>query len=137
MAKINLLEFHNLFMSQDISKDEVKQFLEIHKLKEQEFEGFNKLCEILKNAAMLAPHIFENYYINYEIAQIGKEFDILRIGENSVVNVELKSKKMSRKFSNSFKKIIIISHFYKKKYIALLLLATLVNFIILIKTMKN
>lgn len=33
MKRINLLEFHNLFMSQDISKDEVKQFLEIHKIK--------------------------------------------------------------------------------------------------------
>lgn len=80
-------------MSQDISKVEIKQFLEIHNLKEHEFEDLNKLCEILKNAAMLAPHIFENYYINYEIAQIGKEFDILRIGENSVVNIELKSQK--------------------------------------------
>ncbi len=77
MKRINLLEFYNLFMSQDISKDEVKQFLEIHKIKKQEFEDLSKLCEILKNAAMLAPHIFENYYINYEIAQIGKEFDIL------------------------------------------------------------
>lgn len=93
MKRINLLEFHNLFMSQDISKDEIKQFLEIHNLKEHEFEDLNKLCEILKNAARRAPHIFENYYINYEIAQIGKVFDILRIGENSVVNVELKSKK--------------------------------------------
>lgn len=93
MKRINLLEFYNLFMSQDISKDEVKQFLEIHKIKKQEFEDLSKLCEILKNAAMLAPHIFENYYINYEIAQIGKEFDILRIGENSIVNIELKSQK--------------------------------------------
>ncbi len=93
MKRINLLEFHNLFMSQDISKDEIKQFLEVHNLKEHEFEDLSKLCEILKNAAMLAPHIFENYYINYEIAQIGKEFDILRIGENSVVNIELKSQK--------------------------------------------
>lgn len=42
---------------------------------------------------MPALHIFENYYINYEIAQIGKEFDILRIGENSIVNIELKSQK--------------------------------------------
>ena len=93
MKRINLLEFHNLFASQDISKDEIKQFLEVHNLKEHEFEDLSKLCEILKNAAMFAPHIFENYYINYEIAQIGKEFDILRIGENSVVNIELKSQK--------------------------------------------
>lgn len=35
MKRINLLEFHNLFASQDISKDEVKQFLEIHKIKKK------------------------------------------------------------------------------------------------------
>lgn len=74
MAKINLLEFHNLFISQDISKDEIKQFLAIHNLKEHEFEDLNKLCEIFKDEDIKAfsPHIFENYYINYEIAQIGK-----------------------------------------------------------------
>lgn len=115
MAKINLLEFHNLFMSQDISKDEVKQFLEIHKLKEQEFEDLSKLCEILKNAAMLAPHIFENYYINYEIAQIGKEFDILRIGENSVVNVELKSKKDESKILKQLQKNYYYLSFLQKE----------------------
>lgn len=115
MAKINLLEFHNLFISQDISKDEVKQFLEIHKLKEQEFEDLNKLCEILKNAARRAPHIFENYYINYEIAQIGKEFDILRIGENSVVNVELKSQKNESKILKQLQKNYYYLSFLQKE----------------------
>lgn len=115
MAKINLLEFHNLFISQDISKDEVKQFLEIHNLKEHEFEDLNKLCEILKNAARRAPHIFENYYINYEIAQIGKEFDILRIGENSVVNVELKSQKDESKILKQLQKNYYYLSFLQKE----------------------
>lgn len=102
-------------MSQDISKVEIKQFLEIHNLKEHEFEDLNKLCEILKNAAMLAPHIFENYYINYEIAQIGKEFDILRIGENSVVNVELKSKKDESKILKQLQKNYYYLSFLQKE----------------------
>lgn len=36
------------------------------------------------------PHIYNNYYVGFMIKQIGKEFDLLRIGENSVINIELK-----------------------------------------------
>lgn len=117
MAKINLLEFHNLFISQDISKDEIKQFLAIHNLKEHEFEDLNKLCEIFKDEDIKAfsPHIFENYYINYEIAQIGKEFDILRIGENSVVNIELKSQKDESKILKQLQKNYYYLSFLQKE----------------------
>ena len=117
MAKINLLEFHNLFISQGISKDEIKQFLEIHNLKEHEFEDLNKLCEIFKDEDIEAfsPHIFENYYINYEIAQIGKEFDILRIGENSVVNIELKSQKDESKILKQLQKNYYYLSFLQKE----------------------
>ena len=34
---------------------------------------------------------FDNFYYGYIIPQIGKEFDILKIGENAVLNIELKS----------------------------------------------
>lgn len=73
------------------------------------------MCEILKNAAMPALHIFENYYINYEIAQIGKEFDILRIGENSVVNVELKSQKDESKILKQLQKNYYYLSFLQKE----------------------
>lgn len=95
MRRVNLLEFHNLFISQDIKKEELMQYLELYHLKEHEFQDLNELCVIFKDKGIetFSPHIFENYYVNYAIAQIGKEFDILRIGENSVVNIELKSQK--------------------------------------------
>lgn len=32
----------------------------------------------------------DNFYIGYSIPQIGKEFDLLRFGEDSVVNIEIK-----------------------------------------------
>lgn len=34
--------------------------------------------------------IFNDYYVGFMIKQIGKEFDLLRIGENSIINIELK-----------------------------------------------
>lgn len=35
--------------------------------------------------------LLDNFYVGYKIPQIGKEFDLLRINKDSVVNVELKS----------------------------------------------
>ncbi len=34
--------------------------------------------------------ILNHYYVGFMIKQIGKEFDLLRIGENSIINIELK-----------------------------------------------
>lgn len=34
---------------------------------------------------------FRNFYYSYSIPQIGKEFDLLRINDSSVINIELKS----------------------------------------------
>ena len=115
MKKVNLLEFHNLFMSQDINKDEIRKYLELHNLKENEFEDLNKLCEFFKDKDIetFSPHIFENFYINYEIAQIGKEFDILRIGENSIVNIELKSQKDESKILKQLQKKLLLSFVFR------------------------
>jgi hypothetical protein len=33
----------------------------------------------------------DNFYIGYKIPQIGKEFDLLRFGKKSIINIELKS----------------------------------------------
>src|SRR5690606_38417709 len=35
--------------------------------------------------------LFDRYYIGYRIPQIGKEFDLLRFGENCHINIELKA----------------------------------------------
>ena len=95
MKRVNLLEFHNLFMLQAVEKDKIQLYLGFNELKSHELETLNKLCEILKSICGYEnPHIFENYYIGYKIAQIDKEFDILRIGENRIVNLELKSQKV-------------------------------------------
>ncbi len=42
-------------------------------------------------AAGAEPKLFEHYFYGYEIPQIGKEFDILKIGEDFLLNIELKS----------------------------------------------
>lgn len=37
-------------------------------------------------------NIFDNFYVGYKIPQISKEFDLLRLGDNCIVNIEIKNK---------------------------------------------
>lgn len=75
-----------------LSDDTIKEYLELKEIKPQEFYTINRLCQVLKKD-IFYHHVFENFYLNYQIPQIGKEFDLLRIGEKVVVNIELKSEK--------------------------------------------
>lgn len=40
------------------------------------------------------------FYVGYKIPQIGKEFDLLRFGKSSIVNIELKSESEAEKIKN-------------------------------------
>lgn len=76
-----------------LSEDLVKKYLKLEDLKEQEKTTINRLCNEIKST-YFHHHFFENYYLNYQIPQIGKEFDLLRIGTELVINIELKSEKI-------------------------------------------
>ncbi|ULQ20851.1 hypothetical protein JFN84_15290 [Enterobacter hormaechei subsp. xiangfangensis] len=34
--------------------------------------------------------VFNEFYVGYKIPQIGKEFDLLRFGKSSIINIEIK-----------------------------------------------
>lgn len=96
MKKINLLMLDNIFVSNPeiLLENSVKEYLNLEDLKEQEKTTINRLCNIIKGTKF-HHHFFENYYLNYQIPQIGKEFDLLRISDELVINVELKSEAIS------------------------------------------
>lgn len=71
----------------------IKKYLGLEDIKNREIETLNRLCQFLKTD-IFYHYIFENYYLNYQIPQIGKEFDLLRIGKESIINIELKSQKV-------------------------------------------
>ncbi|SJZ69226.1 replication restart DNA helicase PriA [Pilibacter termitis] len=60
---------------------------------------------LLKNKVSEVDLLLETDYFNfgYVIPQIGKEFDLLRIGENSIVNIELKSSATEEKMLEQLK----------------------------------
>ncbi|EKY18026.1 DNA/RNA helicase domain-containing protein [Capnocytophaga sp. oral taxon 324] len=56
-------------------------------LKEQEKKDLKSFFDRIRTSLK----VLEGYYLGFTIPQISKEFDILRIGKESVINVELKN----------------------------------------------
>lgn len=59
--------------------------------------------------------VFDKYYFGYTIPQIGKEFDLLRFGENYTINIELKSKDTGRKIFSQLERNEYYLSFLKEK----------------------
>lgn len=92
---VNLLEIYNLYKEKELLSDsKIKEFLQIQNCKEHEIEALYILCEELKRFNDECFDVFEGYYINYTIPQIGKEFDLIRFENNRIINIELKSKEI-------------------------------------------
>lgn len=65
-------------------------------IKQSEMEDIKALVEGLKSTTG-KKKIFNYYYIGFTIKQIGKEFDLLRLGSNYHINIELKRKSTREK----------------------------------------
>lgn len=76
--------FQKLMSSYGVRVDKMKG------IKDYELDGIKALVDnIRKTNSDIS--IIDNYYLGYSIPQIGKEFDLLRFGDNSVINIEIKS----------------------------------------------
>ncbi|QIK86622.1 ATP-binding protein [Erysipelothrix sp. HDW6B] len=90
---------------------------EIKKAKIHEVNSFHSLVNILLDNK-LSHDDFDGFYFSYEIPQIGKEFDLLKINENNIVNIELKSEFTTiEKLSNQLQRNkYYLSHLRKELY---------------------
>lgn len=77
------------------------------KIKKWELEGLTALCEHL--ASLISDVSMLEFYYSFTLPRLGKEFDLLRIGANSVLNIELKSKEVS---DESIRKQLLLNHYY-------------------------
>ena len=59
-------------------------------VKEHELNSLRSLVDQLINA-QISISLMDGFFFSYRIPHISKEFDLLRIGEDSIINVELKS----------------------------------------------
>lgn len=92
----NLLNFYNLFKTSEnlIKEHSIQNYLKIENLKEREILSVFSLCQKLQESSHANFYLFENFYINYQIPQIGKEFDLLKFGKDKIINIELKSQQV-------------------------------------------
>lgn len=90
MKEANLISVLSAF--KNLSKDSFASYLAYHsiKIKNSELKDLQVLVDTFrafsKNIAL-----YDKYFIGYRIPQIGKEFDLLRIDKETIVNIELKS----------------------------------------------
>ena len=88
---------------------------ELKNLKPHEIRNLEKLCSVLKSGGCGISDL-DGYFVGYTIPQISKEFDLLRFGEESVINIEIKSE---LKVANKIDKILrqMRKNYYYLKYL--------------------
>ena len=75
-------------------------------LKSHEIRNLRSFCDIMRQNRCGLAH-FDGFYVSYSILQIGKEFDLLRFGDDYVLNIEIKSE---LKIAQKDQKIFHIRH---------------------------
>ena len=100
MKSINLLSIIQAFRSLDsglFQKLMSNYGIDVTKgMRDYELDGIRMLTEELLKQEDIS--VTDGYYLGFSIPQIGKEFDLLRFGEDSIINIEIKSE-------SSFEKI--------------------------------
>ena len=95
MTAINILSLVQAYYS--LEEEGYINFLHHYDIdiKNEEVEDLSRLVNTSDLQA--GQYIFNDYFVGYKIPQIGKEFDLLRIGLHYIVNIELKSSSSEEK----------------------------------------
>lgn len=72
--------------------------------------------ELISSFKEIPFELLENYYLSYKIQQIEKEFDLLRFSDDSIINIELKSKQIlsDKEMFDKILKQMRRNHYYLK-----------------------
>lgn len=89
MKNINILSLAQAYSS--LEKESYANFLNYYGItvRDHEIDSLTSLVGIL-SAQTTNKAIFNQFYVGYKIPQIGKEFDLLRFGNDYIINIELK-----------------------------------------------
>lgn len=95
---------------ESIGLDINKQFAA---LKKHEIRNMQSFCSIMADNECLISH-FDGFFVSYTIAQIGKELDLLRFGEEFLLNIEIKSELKVAQKEQKILKQMRENHYYLK-----------------------
>ncbi|WKA53433.1 DNA/RNA helicase domain-containing protein [Planococcus shixiaomingii] len=98
VKKINLLTFNWMY-----NEGLVENYLNDPKLRLRELGTLSSFVdEIMKNYSEI--NVFNNYLYDYTIPQISKQFDILKVGRDTIINIELKESSTAKDIKKQLKK---------------------------------
>lgn len=111
MKSINLISFLNAY--KDLENINFKKYIAEFGIgplvRANEMDDLHSLIDVITSITKQT-NILNHFYVGFKIHQISKEFDLLRIGENSIINVELKRESTKRKIT----KQLIQNQYYLK-----------------------
>lgn len=87
------VNIQSLLQAKDaLNEESFKVFLNHYgiAIKDAELEDLRVLASVMSGAGCSIGD-FDKFHIGYKIPQIGKEFDLLRFGKKSIINIELKN----------------------------------------------
>ena len=115
MKSQNLLSVFQGALALEEQSIEIDKKLKI--LKPHEIRNLNSFCDLMKVEACTVSH-FDGFFVGYSIAQIGKEFDLLRFGKDYILNIEIKSE---IKIANKTQKILkqMRENYYYLKFLGM------------------
>lgn len=114
MKHINIISLTQAFDT--LKKEEYLNLLAYHNIevKDAEINDLKSLITILNDREGIKS-IFNQFYVGYKIPQIAKEFDLLRFGKDSIINVELKNSTTKEKILKQLKQNKYYLSFLNKK----------------------
>ncbi len=99
MKQVNLISV--IQASKKLSNDTGKKYLYSQgvEMKPHEIETLRALTKEFIATKTQSFDVFDGYFIGYKIPQIGKEFDLLRVGLDNIINIELKKESTKEKIT--------------------------------------
>lgn len=96
---MNALSIESILSISNFDEKYYESYCQYNNLKLKEHE-----LRTLKSLVAIYPDIiYYNFYIGYEIPQLGKEFDLLKFTSEKVLNIELKSKATEEKIEKQLR----------------------------------
>lgn len=111
MQSINLISYLNAYkdLENGYFKKYIAEFGMGPVVRANEVDDLQTLVDVITSVTEHT-NILNHFYIGFKINQISKEFDLLKIGENSIINIELKRESTRRKIT----KQLIQNEYYLK-----------------------
>jgi len=104
MKEVNLISFIDAYTN--LSKelfDKYKEYYSIDFKRTGELECLSGMINEIKTINQNI-EIFDKFFIGFKIPQIGKEFDLLRFDNDSIINIELKTENTKEKIKEQLEK---------------------------------